>query len=105
MSESTKMIVIYIVLCVIAWLISPYVVPIIVAALLLYQYGYRIREKLGKRYKSAEPTTGLETKMPAPAQEESPTEQKPPTQLFCTNCGSELTPDSKFCNKCGTKQP
>ncbi len=30
--------------------------------------------------------------------------QVTPSKQFCMDCGSELSLDSKFCNKCGTKQ-
>lgn len=36
---------------------------------------------------------------------EPQTEKVMPPKNFCIECGSELRPNSKFCDNCGTKQP
>lgn len=44
----------------------------------------------------------------APEQEEMPAEAAvdgASVRCFCTNCGAELAPESKFCMKCGTPVP
>lgn len=54
-----------------------------------------VDEKLHKEVeKEAQPSVAT----PAPSQE------KPGTSVFCSQCGQELSAEAKFCNKCGHPQ-